>query len=249
MKGESSCFLAAFLLIVYIFIRARRSLRPAALDPSSPVAPLAAGGYDLSGDLLGLFFFCADRWRMTNPLFKRLGARLKTCGAEEINCRCRGDASGFQANSRQSLIWDKSVCNVATETQLPTVLPPGGESSRGVLTPPAAESLLLCRAHSTFRAGGKSQWPRGHAAIYHVGTFPIVVLDHQVWPPNVGHRCLVQRQSNKTILLKNGWVKFILKPFTVQTCLWMCVKSCCNIWNVSYLYVLLSTSHNKHSYV
>lgn len=71
---------------------------------------------------------------MTNPLFKGLGARLKTSGAEEINCRCRGDASGFQANCRQSLIGDKSVCNVAKEMQLPTVLPPGGESSRGVLT-------------------------------------------------------------------------------------------------------------------
>lgn len=61
---------------------------------------------------------------MTNPLFKGLGARLKTCGAEEINCRCRGDASGFQANCRQSLIGDKNVCNVAKEATLPTVLPP-----------------------------------------------------------------------------------------------------------------------------
>lgn len=76
---------------------------------------------------------------MTNPLFKGLGARLKTSGAEEINCRCRGDASGFQANCGQSLIGDKSVRNMAKEMQLPTVLPPGGESSRGGSDVPAEE--------------------------------------------------------------------------------------------------------------
>lgn len=53
IKGEALCFLATLLLIVYISIHAHVS--PATLDPSSLVAPLAAGGYDLSGDLLGLF--------------------------------------------------------------------------------------------------------------------------------------------------------------------------------------------------
>lgn len=138
MKGLGFTFLHYFVASLLYFYKRTRAhtqapISQATLDQSSLVAQLAAGGYDLSKDLLGLFS-CGDCWRMTNPLFKGLGARLKTSGAEEINCRCRGDARGFQANCRQSLIGDKSVCNVAKEMQLLTVLPPGGESSRGVLT-------------------------------------------------------------------------------------------------------------------
>lgn len=59
IKGEALRFLATLLLIVYISIhahaRTHAHVSPATLDPSSLVAPLAAGGYDLSGDLLGLF--------------------------------------------------------------------------------------------------------------------------------------------------------------------------------------------------
>lgn len=55
--------------------------------------------------------FCLDCWRMTNPLFKGLRARLKTSGIQAINCRCGGDAIHFQGNCRWSLIGIKGcVC-------------------------------------------------------------------------------------------------------------------------------------------
>lgn len=143
----STLLLYCNFFFISVCARTQASVSCATLNQSSLVAHLAAGGYDLSGDSLGLFFSRVDHWRMTNPLFKGPRARLKTSGAVEINCRCRGDASGFQANCRQSLIGDKSVCNVAKEMQLPAVLPKRRKFPRGSDVPAKEASVCPCQAH------------------------------------------------------------------------------------------------------
>lgn len=70
-------------------------------------------------DLLGPFFL--DRWRMTNLLFKVLGAQLNTSYMQSINCRCRGDAISLSRKLQAVTCWDKSVCDHGKERHKSTV--------------------------------------------------------------------------------------------------------------------------------
>lgn len=64
-------------------------------------------------DLLGLFFL--DRWRMTNLLFKVLGAQLNTSYMQSINCRCRDDAISLSRKLQAVAYCDKSVFDHSKE--------------------------------------------------------------------------------------------------------------------------------------
>lgn len=75
-------------------------------------------------DLLGLFFLA--HWRMTNLLFKVLGAQPNTSYMQSINCRRQGDAISLSKKLQAVTYRDKSVCDRGKSERV--------KVSRGALT-------------------------------------------------------------------------------------------------------------------
>lgn len=168
IKGEALCFLATLLPIVYISIYARARththVSPATLDPSSLVAPLAAGGYDLSGDLPGLFSVeTAGGWLILylkgSGLDSRLVAQRKSIVDVEVTQAAFKQTVGSHLSGiRVCVTWRR-------RRHSPQFYPPRrGKFPRGSDVPAAEISLLrqphsrrLPHTYSTFYPLGKTQ--------------------------------------------------------------------------------------------
>lgn len=211
--------------------RTHAHVSPATLDPSSLVAPLAAGGYDLSGDLLGLFSVeTAGGWLILYlkglGLDSRLVAQRKSIVDVEVTQAAFKQTVGSHLSGiRVCVTWRR-------RRHSPQFYPQEGRVPEGFWhsccrdfapppTPLQAGAAHIQHILSTEQDAKIS----GHEVTQQSMWWLFLSLywatecagNPSVWAI-VG---LVRGQSDKTIMLKNGyvWNLFLNYSFTVQTCL------------------------------